>query len=123
LQFKDIFSEEFNSIWLEDELKNANSIDNIELFTETIHFFKHFVYKIINFDYLKNALIHFLETSRMFRTVSVVTVVQRISTGLIELRKKSAGKKVRLLNNSRKPAAISTKNTFVLTFHLLENVL
>jgi len=93
LKFEDIFQEEFNSIWLEDEVKNANNIDNIELFTVMIHFFKHFVYKIINFDYLKNALINFLETSRMLRTVSVVTVVQRISTGLIELRRKSAEKK------------------------------
>jgi len=43
LKFEDIFQEEFNNIWLEDEVKNANNIDNIELFTAMIHFFKMFV--------------------------------------------------------------------------------
>jgi len=39
LKFEDIFQEEFNSIWL-DEVKNANNMDNIELFTVMIHFFQ-----------------------------------------------------------------------------------
>jgi len=56
------------------------------------HFFKQFVYKIINFDYLKNALINVLETSRMLRTVSVVTVVQRILTVLIRRTAKKIGR-------------------------------
>jgi len=89
MKFEDIFQEEFNSIWLEDDVKNANNIINIELFTVMIHFFWNIVYKKINFDYLKNALITFLETSRMLKTLPVVTVVQKISTGLIELRRKS----------------------------------